>query len=83
MNERLRAALPLLVLGCGCYAGAALGWTFGAAAGSAAMLWLFSMYPLLILVGAGLLAAGWIRWNSPTLSSDEKDELWSQKKTEK
>ena len=63
MNERLRAALPLLVLGCGCYAGAALGWTYGAASGSAAvLLFLFSMYPLLVLVGAGLLAAGWIRW---------------------
>ena len=62
MNERLRAALPFLVLGCGCYGGAALGWTAGAAASSAVLLWLFSMYPLLILVGAGLLAAGWIRW---------------------
>ena len=63
MNERLRAALPLLVLGCGCYAGAALGWTFGAASGSAVpLLFLFSMYPLLVLAGAGLLAAGWIRW---------------------
>ena len=60
--ERLRAALPMLVLGCGCYIGAALGWTAGAAANSAALLWLFSMYPLLILVGAGLLAGGWIRW---------------------
>ena len=63
MNERLRAALPLLVLGCGCYAGAALGWTFGVgASGPAVLLFLFSMYPLLVLVGAGLLAAGWIRW---------------------
>jgi len=61
-DKRLRAALPLLVLGCGCYGGAALGWTAGAAASSAVLLWLFSMYPLLILVGAGCLAAGWIRW---------------------
>ena len=62
MNERLRAALPLLLLGCGCYGGAALGWTFGVGASSAVLLFLFSMYPLLVLVGAGLLAAGWIRW---------------------
>ena len=62
MNERLRAALPFLVLGCGCYGGAALGWTAGATTSSAVLLGLFSMYPLLVLVGAGLLAAGWIRW---------------------
>ena len=62
MNDRLRAALPLFILGCGCYGGAALGWTFGVGASSAVLLWLFSMYPLLILVGAGCLAAGWIRW---------------------
>ncbi|MAE56594.1 MAG: hypothetical protein QF822_05220 [Candidatus Poseidoniia archaeon] len=62
MDDKLRAALPLLIPGCGCYVGAALGWTAGAASSSAIMLWLFSLYPLLVLVGAGLLAAGWIRW---------------------